>query len=563
MKKSIPVLTLFFLLVLSVLSTFSFAQSWAWANSAGGPQRVESYAITIDNSGNSYITGRFQDSLKFGSFSLVASVSNDAYASDIFIAKYDSNGGFIWAKRAGGTAYDYGNGIATDAAGNVFVIGLFSQTATFGTLNVTTGGDFDIFIAKYNPSGTCQWVNKAGGTGWDVGNGVAIDNAGNCFITGAFRNTATFSTTPLTSLGNYDAFVAKYNNSGVFQWAKSAGGTGDDRSQGISTDAGGNCYVTGFFNGNATIGTTPLTSAGSSDIWIAKYNGAGVVSWAKRAGGALEDAGNAIYSDDGGNTHVTGFFDGAALFGSGLDTVTLISAGNKDVFAGKYDNTGDLMWMKKFGGSQNDIGYAISVDSSGNSYVAGSYYGTALFDTIAASSISQEDAFVAGMNYYGKTKWVASGGGGSPDIGTGVAASKSGSCYTTGFFSGSATFGTNPITGFADNDLFIAKLDSVFTPIIGIKEESGNLQNIVIYPNPFNTDVTIQFESSVTNMQIRIELFDILGKNVTNQAELSEIKSVSSKKQVTIYRGSLPDGLYFGKVIVGNKIYTARLVLIN
>jgi hypothetical protein len=562
MKKSILALSLFFLLQLT-FSSFSFAQTWAWAKSAGGQQKVESYSIAIDNAGNSYITGWFEDSLKFGSFTLKASIAGNPFASDIFIAKYDSNGNFLWAKKAGGTSYDYGTGVATDANGNVYVTGLFLGTATFGTLSITSiSTDYDVFIAKYAPDGTALWVNKAGGSAWDVGSGVTIDKSGNCFIAGSFRGTATFGTTSLISAGNYDGFVAKYDSTGVFMWAQRAGGTLEDRAQSISTDAIGNCYVIGFFNGTATVGTTILTSADSTDIWIAKYDPAGTSVWAKRAGGTGGDEGKSISSDEAGNTHVTGYFEGSALFG----TISLTSFGSRDIFIGKYDYKGDIMWMKGMGGVQGDIGYGISIDTSGNSYVAGSFYGAAQFDTISVVSINQDDVFIAGLDYYGSTKWVVQAGAANQDIARGVVASASGSCYTTGYFSGSATFGSHSITGFADNDLFIAKVDSVFIvnpPYTGVDDGANSLKNFIVYPNPANTDVTIQFETKLTSVQANVELYDILGKKVTDMAVISETKSFYNKKQVTINRGNLPDGLYFGKVTIGNKIHTTRFMLID
>lgn len=563
MKKSIPALSLLFLLQLTLISSMSFAQNWAWANSAGGLQKVESYAVAIDNAGNSYITGWFEDSLKFGSFYLKASVAGNSFASDIFIAKYDINGNFVWAKKAGGTSYDYGTGIATDASGNVYVTGLFLGTASFGTLSITSiSTDYDVFIAKYAPDGTALWVNKGGGSAWDVGSGVTIDKSGNCFVTGAFRGTATFGTASLVSAGNYDGFVAKYDSTGVFLWARSAGGTLEDKAQSITTDAIGNCYVIGFFNGTATVGTTILTSADSSDVWIAKYDSAGTSVWAKRAGGIGADEGKSIVSDDLGNTHVTGYFEGSSTF----STITLTSAGSRDIFAGKYDYKGDIMWMKSFGGVQGDIGYGISIDSSGNSYVAGSFFGAAAFDTISVVSSNQDDAFIAGLDYYGSTKWVMQAGGVNPDIGRGVAVSLLGSCYTTGYYSGSATFGSHTISGLSDNDLFLAKVDSVFIvnpPNTGVNEDANTLKNFILYPNPSNTDVTIQFQTTASSMQVSIELYDILGKTVTNNAIVSEVTSFYNKKQITINRGNLPDGLYLCKVMAGNKIYTTRFMLVN
>lgn len=562
MKKINHILFLGILMI--ALITPSIAQNWAWAKSAGGHQKVESYAIAVDKFGNSYITGWFEDTLTIGNTTLAATITNNSFASDVFIAKYDINGNFKWAKRAGGANYDFGNGITTDASGNVYVIGGFSLTATFGTHSVTSSGDYDVFIAKYDSNGNNLWVKRCGGTGWDVGNGITVDKSGNCYVTGGYISIGTFGTTTLTSLGNYDAFVAKYDSTGTFLWAKSAGGVSEDMGQSLSTDAANNCYVIGYFNGTATIGITPLTSAGSSDIWIAKYDASGNSVWAKKAGGSLEDKGLSIASDPSGNMYLTGYFNGAALFGTGLDTITKVSAGGADIFAGKYDYKGDVKWMSSFGGAMDDKGYGISIDSLGHSYVAGSFFNTAHFDTITAVSVNQDDAFVAGLNNLGTAKWVAHGGGLNSDLGRGVAASKTGVCYTTGYFGTSATFGNYTIQGFSttDNSLFIAKVDSVMI-INGINEDALNLNGLVIYPNPSDSDVTVQFETTALNEQIHVELYDILGKAVTDKVTISKIKNIYNKKQVVINRKGLPDGLYLIKVSTGNKIYSTRLMLVK
>ena len=218
------------------------------------------------------------------------------------------------------------------------------------------------------------------------------------------------------------------------------------------------------------------------------------------------------------------------------------------------------------GGAQNDRGYAITTDAIGNSYVAGSFFNTAQFDTISISSYNQDDAFVAGLDFYGKTKRLIKAGGLNPDVARGISTNSSGSCFTTGYFSGAATFGTHTISGFSDNDLFIARVDSVFInnlPNTGIDEDGVRLKELLAYPNPSSTDITFQFETTLSNEKISVELYDLLGKVVTGNAVISEIRTAYNKKQITINRGNLPDGLYFGKVIAGDKIYTTRLMLIN
>ena len=185
-----------------------------------------------------------------------------------------------WAKSAGGTTLDAGYSISTDAGGNVLVTGsFFADSITFGstTLINAGGGNADIFVVKYDASGNALWAKSAGGTSSDdEGLGISTDASGNVLVTGFFSSpTITFGSTTLTNAGSRDIFVVKYDASGNALWAKSAGGTSsDDRGFAISTDASGNVLVTGSFQSSSiTFGSTTLTNAGSTDIFVAKLNG--------------------------------------------------------------------------------------------------------------------------------------------------------------------------------------------------------------------------------------------------------------------------------------------------
>ena len=225
-----------FLFVLLLLcTTFIFAQInvWLWAKKAGGTGDDYGQSIATDSSGNSYVTGYFAGTATFGDTELTSSGS-----TDIFVAKLDSGGNWLWAKKAGGTSSDTGRSIATDSSGNSYVIGYFAGTATFGDTELTSSGNNDIFVAKLDSGGNWLWVMKAGGTDLDVGKSIAIDSSGNSYVTGYFRGTATFGDTELTSSGLYDIFVAKVhipyypNNVSVVEattglTVKVSGGDGD------------------------------------------------------------------------------------------------------------------------------------------------------------------------------------------------------------------------------------------------------------------------------------------------------------------------------------------------
>ncbi len=135
----------------------------------------------------------------------------------------DSNGNWLWAKQAGGTSEEWGIGVAVDSNGNSYVTGFYQESATFGTITLTSSGGNDIFVAKLDSNGNWLWAKQAGGTSYDEGVSIAVDTNGNSYVTGDFSGSATFGTTTLTSSGEGDIFVAKMDISGNWLWAQQAG----------------------------------------------------------------------------------------------------------------------------------------------------------------------------------------------------------------------------------------------------------------------------------------------------------------------------------------------------
>ncbi|MFQ5335605.1 MAG: SBBP repeat-containing protein, partial [Flavobacteriales bacterium] len=326
-----------------------------WARQAGSVLAPDQgYAIALDNASNCYITGFYIDTIDFGSQQL-----NPLGWDDMFIAKYDASGIFQWAKRYGGTSNDDGKGIAVDAAGNIYVSGYFWGAASFDSYNLSSAGWGDVFTAKFDASGTCQWAQRGGGAGDDEGLAVCVDNSGNVFSTGFFKNTATFGTNNLTSAGVEDIFIAKYDATGNLQWVKQAGNTGTDIGYAIASDASGNCYVTGYFNGSITMGSFTLNSTGANEIFIAKLDPAGNYLWAIQDGGVLNDEGYGIVLDDAGYLYLTGSFEGFTTIGN----VELNSMGIGDIFVACYSTDSIFQWAKQAGGTNQDDGFAVGVDT--------------------------------------------------------------------------------------------------------------------------------------------------------------------------------------------------------
>ncbi len=361
--------------------------TWLWAKSAGSINVDCGYGISVDDSGNCYITGSCSNATYFGSTTL-----NCTGLVDIFVAKLDTNGNWLWAKRAGGSGLNRGQGIATDSAGNSYVTGYFGGSGSFGSIPLTSSGDADAFVAKLDTNGNWLWANLAGGAGSDYGCGITCDENGNCYATGNFTGIATFGTTTFTSNGSADIYIAKLDSNGNWLWANLAGGIGGDYGCGIATDNGGNCYATGVFTNSAAFGTTTLTETGNGDIFATKLDTTGNWLWAYRAGGTGYECGNSISTNSNGSCYITGLFEGACSFGN----TTLTSAGYTDIFIAELLNDGNWLWAFRAGANGTDKGQSIFTDNNRNTYISGSFTNTATFGNTSITSTSQSvDIFVA------------------------------------------------------------------------------------------------------------------------------------------------------------------------
>jgi len=330
----------------------------AWAKRAGGASDDEGYGITTLSDNSTVVTGQFSEWATFGPGEPNQIVLTSAGSVGIFVARYNPDGTLAWAASAGGADFDKGYGITTLSDNSTVVIGEFYDSATFGPGEpnqtvLTSAGFDDIFIARYNPDGTLVWAKSAGGASWnDLGNGITAHSDNSTVVTGWFEASATFgpgepNQTVLTSDGGQDIFIARYNPDGTLAWAKSAGGVSSpDSGYGITTLSDNSTVATGSFSESATFGAgepneTVLTSAGDGDwdIFIARYNPDGTLTWAKSAGGASGyDEGYGITTLSDNSTVVTGRFEASATFGPGEPNETVLASdGAYDIFIARFE----------------------------------------------------------------------------------------------------------------------------------------------------------------------------------------------------------------------------------
>lgn len=421
---------------------------FCWVSGSGGPGTDAGYAIAVDGAGNSYVTGSFEGSATFAMTNLTSQG-----LSDVFVAKYDSSGSLLWARQAGGTNADAGFGIAVDAQGNCYITGYFSGNADFGGTSLKTTGAYDLFLAKYDRDGTLVWATTTGKSSALFGNAVAVDATGNCYLTGSFSQNAVFGDTEFQNNSSYDAFVAKYDTNGAMLWAQQLGGDSSDQGTGIALDADGNCYVTGYFEGDAWFGDQYLISLGDRDMFICQFDPAGKVQWRQQAGALGKTQGSAIAVDRHGNSLVTGFYDSLALFG----TNTLSTDGFYDLFLAKYDQQGNLVWAQNTTSSAI-YGASVATDADGNGYVTGSFTGPASFGDLTLTNDAVSTIFLVKCDGDGNFLWAKQSGGQAECFGHAIAVDFAGTCYLAGSISGIASFGSKLITSSQKSDTVVAKL---------------------------------------------------------------------------------------------------------
>ena len=357
----------------------------------GGSGREVGSGISVDASGNAYVTGRTASAdfptassiqPAFGGPSDTPSNGGFIVGGDAFVTKLNATGSaLVYSTYLGGTLSDYGYGIAVDASGNAYVTG---RTASFdfptaGPIQADRRPGGDAFVTKLNAAGSALvYSTYLGGRGDDRGYGIAVDAAGNAYVTGYTQSTNFPTASPIQPAHGgspFDAFVTKLNTAGsALVYSTYLGGSGEDIGESIAVDTSSNAYVTGYtFSTNfPTAGPLqPAFGGGISDAFVTKLNAAGsALAYSTYLGGSGRDGGLGI-SVDAGNAYVTGeTFSTNFLTNSGIQGT---SSGGSDAFVTKLNATGNgLVYSTYIGGGRNDLAQGIALDAFGNAYVAGS-----------------------------------------------------------------------------------------------------------------------------------------------------------------------------------------------
>ncbi len=316
-----------------------------WTQSFGSGHDEVGFGLAVDPSGNAFVTG-----ITTGSY-------GGPYGGgwDGFVTKFNAAGSQQWVRQFGaGNAQDP-YAIAADELGNAYVTGF-----TDGALGGPPAGGADTFLIKYDAAGNVAWTRQYGNEFHQTSTSVATDKMGAVYISGN-----TFGNLGGTSAGGSDAFVAKYDVAGNFQWVRQFGTSAYDDSWGVAADRFGNVYVAGD-----TEGTLGASSVGARDFFLAKYTSAGNLLWIQQWGTATDEADSHVSVDDFGNAYVSGLTWGSLTGGAG---------GSVDPFVTKFDPSGALIWSWQAGSDAIDGGRAVAADGVGNVYITGETRGGSFF----------------------------------------------------------------------------------------------------------------------------------------------------------------------------------------
>ncbi len=486
------------------LASFVNAQTpvWDWVATGGGAMDMQLNGIVGDDNGNLYVTGYFEGSQWFGN-EYVASLGG----RDIFVAKMDSQGNWLWCTSAGGTSFtDEGNDIDVTADNCIMITGVFEGTAFFGQDSLVSSGYGDIFVSKLDSDGNWLWSEEIGSSGWDIGNSISIDSTNNVYIAGSFSDTILISTDTLLCAGSTDILVARLNSLRDWNLVKKAGGSGADAGIDIKLAENNRVLLCGMFTGNAVLGSDTLTSDGYTDGFVAEMNDSGDFIWVNGFGGNNFDEAYQIIPSDSGAV-VSGHFTDIAFF----DSLQVTGNGNRDLYIASINDSGNWNWVAHGGSSEWDSATDIFLGSNGDIYATGYFDGVAVMGNDNLNGFGGRDVFVLKLDSSGNWQWVEEAGSIGWDRGTAMYISDDGNIFIAGGFSSTAVFGNLSVTSNGNRDCFVGKIREGVTD--SGQNEISRVTSMSLYPNPFNPRTNISFDLSEKSI-VEVDVYNVKGQHV-------------------------------------------------
>ena len=558
-QKSLIIFILFILCFL--FASDIKAQQYKFAKRVGGTQFENAMGIALDSMGNIIVSGYFSGTADFDPGTTNYTLTSNG-GNDIFLAKYDSAGNFVWAIHVGGAGEEFNyTDPAVDEYGNIYLCGVFNSNTDFNpkgnAVIATNRGQQDGFVAKYDSTGLLQWVRGVGGALNDDVYHIDYKNYLVLFA-GSFADSSYvddgLTITPLYGSGSADVVFGKFNPNGNLFWLNTLKGNGEDHSYNITAGINGKTYLTGTFEDTLIFdsgGVNPDTLfADGLTAFTASFSNFGNYYWSFPIENAYPFG---LKVDHNGDILTCGQFSNFADFDPDADTMTLIAQGSFDGYFAKYTNGGNYVFAKRIGGNGSDICYTIAELSNSSILVSGYFFNTADFDpdvTVASlNSNGFADIYLAHYDSLGN--YLSAFGCGSPafEFCRNMTCNSIDEVFLCGGFEQVVDFNPAPaintLVSAGSRDGYFVKYAFPTTSV-----HSMSSADLLIYPNPFVNQINI----SDNFKQTQLILTDVLG-NIIYKAIISA--------QTKINTELLSPGIYFLTIASGENVSTRKLLKVK
>lgn len=437
---------------LLLLPGWSVGQTgYRWAFSSGGPGYYDTgLDVDVDAAGNVYLAAEFEDETMFQD-SLLYSQGGP----DLLIAKLNPMGELVWMHRAGSSVHDRAYAIDATPEGSVFMAG-YGKIA-YPQIKGSSLHTRDALCARHRNDGSFVWGRYMDGDQYSEGRDVVGDADGNCYLTGALKVNGWYPPDTLWGHGLDDAYLVRFDSLGHLDWGFTIGGPAEDAAWAMAIDGAGDLVVAGFFSQTADFGGSSLNAAGNRDGFVAKYNVGGNLIWAKAIGGPGIDEVIAVKASADGSIYFTGSYTDSIVSTAG----TIVSEDFFDIFYGKLDADGNLVWLKTAGGANMNKPQDIDIDGEENIYIGGFFFGSLTFDTVTANSVAFDNLFFVKLDSAGNLVFMETSLYGDSREVIGLAVDAAQNIALTGFYSQVLFLGADTLVAHDFTiDLYVAKYAS-------------------------------------------------------------------------------------------------------
>ncbi len=540
----IKIRTLLYLSII-LIHPFSIAAqgvNYDWAYGFGNPSIYEGTTTITADGENYYVAGEFSDTAIFGEQTLIAQGLHD-----IFLSKFDHQGGLLWVNHYGSAEDEYVKGLTIDVSGNVFISGTFSGTTVIGNVTLQSNGGQDVFVAATSSEGNFEWASSFGGPGTDYNSGIKTDNANDLVLYGMFYDSIQTGVQTIVSQGASDIYLIRYDPNGDLIWAFSAGGYSSDEIRSIDYDENNNYFISGSFFDEFIIADTLITTSDPTGIYLSKLSPDGSPDWVHVVHGTSLGMKAILTCNDNNEIYFAGNFQDSIWLGNNL---FISGTFDQNIYLAKFSNSGEILWSKMGGSySSDDITY-LDTDEDDNIYLGGHYLADFNIGSVSLTytlCCGFEEIFIIKLDGTGKDGWGKQISGALGANIHAIEVTGNDELYAAGVFYHDLQLDSLHLYNSGFNN-YVSKLSSgLFTDINPVNASSN--QHFV-YPNP----VKDQCRISGLNAGGMVRITDLSGKQVFN------LRNVANGQSLDL--SSLESGTYLIQVFDTdqNRLATELLV---